>query len=143
MALYPSQAPTAADILHTPEQTLRQAGLSRSKVSYVRDLAAKVQSGLPTLEQLATQDDDAIIQTLTQVKGIGRWSAQMLLIFRLQRQDVWPTDDQGIRNALQRLYQLEEPPSKAETERCGQPWQPYRSIAAWYLWRSLAMADWG
>jgi DNA-3-methyladenine glycosylase II len=138
LELYADTAfPSAADILATPDDVLRSVGISRPKILYLKDLAQHVQNGLPSLEILTTMDDEAIIQTLTPIKGIGRWSVQMLLIFRLHRWDVLPHDDLGIRSAIQKLYQLPELPNKKTVEHYGIPWQPYRTIAAWYLWRSL------
>ncbi|NJN57960.1 MAG: DNA-3-methyladenine glycosylase 2 family protein [Leptolyngbyaceae cyanobacterium SL_5_9] len=139
LQLYPERLPTAIDILNTPDETLRGVGISRSKVVYLKDLAQKVLDGLPTMAELAEMEDEAIIQTLTQVKGIGRWSAQMLLIFRLGRLDVLPVDDLGVRAGIRKLYQLDELPSKRAVELIGQKWKPYGAIASWYLWRSLDM----
>jgi DNA-3-methyladenine glycosylase II len=116
---------------------LRTAGLSRSKVTYIKDLAQRIEAGLPSLEDLQALDDEAIAQILTQIRGIGRWSVQMLLIFRLSRLDVLPTDDLGVRAAIQKLYGLDALPDKKAVEQIGQLWKPYRSIATWYLWRSL------
>ncbi len=136
LALY-SGLPTAQAILDTADEDLRGVGLSRSKVLYMRDLANTVLNGLPTLADLETIDDEAIIQTLTQVKGIGRWTVQMMLISRMHRWDVLPVDDLGIRTAIRRAYQYSELPNKAAIEELGKFWQPYRTIASWYLWRSL------
>ncbi|WAL58243.1 DNA-3-methyladenine glycosylase family protein [Thermocoleostomius sinensis] len=127
----------AIDILNTPDEVLRQAGLSRAKALYIKDLAQKILAGLPTLAELEGLNDEAIITTLTQVKGIGRWTAQMLLIFRLHRLDVLPVDDLGVRVGIRNLYSLDQLPNKKLVEAFGQKWQPYRSIASWYLWRSL------
>lgn len=138
LALY-SGMPTAEAILDTPDEDLRGVGLSRAKVLYMRDLSENVLNGLPTLAQLETIDDEAIIQTLTQVKGIGRWTVQMMLIFRLHRWDVLPVDDLGIRAGIRRAYQLENLPDKKAIEQLGKAWQPYRTIASWYLWRSLEL----
>ncbi|WP_375495860.1 DNA-3-methyladenine glycosylase family protein [uncultured Nostoc sp.] len=138
LQLYPhSPLPTALEILNTPDEILRQAGVSGSKVLYLKDLAQKVMEGLPTLEELQTMDDESIIETLTPIKGIGRWTVQMLLMFRLHRQDVLPVDDLGIRAGIRRVYGLAELPKKKTVEDLGQMWKPYRSIASWYLWRSL------
>ena len=136
LALY-SGVPTAQAILDTADEDLRGVGLSRSKVLYMRDLANHVLNGLPTLTDLETIDDETIIQTLTQVKGIGRWSVQMMLIFRLHRWDVLPVDDLGIRTGIRRAYQYSDIPNKAAIEELGKVWQPCRTIASWYLWRSL------
>jgi len=140
LALYPDKPPTAQGILGTPDDVMRGAGVSRSKIIYLKDLAQKVLDGLPALAELETMDDETIIQTLTQVKGVGRWTVQMLLIFRLHRWDVLPVDDLGIRAGIRRVYSLAELPDKKTVERMGQPWKPYRTIAAWYLWRSLDTA---
>lgn len=138
LQLYPHQsAPTALDILNTPDEVLRGAGISRSKILYLKDLAQKTLDELPPLQDLELLDDETIIQTLTQVKGIGRWTAQMLLIFRLHRWDVLPVDDLGVRSGIRRLYTLSELPNKKTVEQIGAPWKPYRTVASWYLWRSL------
>lgn len=138
LQLYPEKPfPTALDILNTPEEMLRNAGISRPKIIYLKDLATKVLSGLPTLEELEGMDDESIILTLMQVKGIGRWTVQMLLIFRMNRFDVLPVDDLGIRAGIRKVYVLDELPSKQTVESLGQRWKPYRTIASWYLWRSL------
>jgi DNA-3-methyladenine glycosylase II len=138
LQLYPHKPfPTAEDILNTPDGVLRGAGVSRSKASYLKDLAQKVLNGLPPLEKIEAMEDEAIIQTLTQVKGIGCWTVQMLLIFRLHRWDILPVDDLGIRSGIRKVYGLPEIPDKKTVERLGQLWKPYRTIASWYLWRSL------
>jgi DNA-3-methyladenine glycosylase II len=138
LQLYPElDLLTTEAILNTPDEILRSAGLSRSKVLYIKDLAQRIQAGLPTIAHLETLEDEAIIQLLTSVKGIGRWTAQMLLIFRLHRWDVLPVDDLGIRTAIRNLYHLEELPDKKTVEQIGQAWKPYQTIASWYLWRSL------
>lgn len=142
LQLYPEvPSPSAMDILNTSEDTLRSVGISRPKISYLKDLAAKVLSDLPTLEELAVMDDESIIQMLTQVKGIGRWSVQMLLIFRLNRFDVLPVDDLGVRAGIKKVYGLGELPSKQLTASLGQKWKPYCTIASWYLWRSLELTN--
>jgi DNA-3-methyladenine glycosylase II len=140
LQLYPDQPyPTALDLLNTPDETLRSTGISRNKVVYLKDLAQKSLEGLPTIAQLETLDDETIIQILTQVKGIGRWTVQMLLIFRLHRWDVLPVDDLGVRNGIRKLYDLPEMPDRKTVERIAQAWKPYCSIASWYLWRSLEL----
>jgi DNA-3-methyladenine glycosylase II len=140
LELYPDRAfPTAQDILNTDDEILRNAGLSRFKVVYLKDLAVKVLEGLPTLEELEGMDDETVIQHLIQVKGIGRWTAQMLLIFRLHRWDILPVDDLGVQAAVRRAYRLADLPDKKTVEQMGQKWKPYRTIAAWYLWHSLEL----
>lgn len=138
LQLYPDQPfPTALNILETPDDVLRSAGISRSKAVYLKDLAQQVLNGLPTIAELAQMEDEAIIQALLPIKGVGRWTVQMLLIFRLHRWDVLPVDDLGIRAGIRRVYQFTELPTKSQVQQLGQLWQPYRTIAAWYLWRSL------
>lgn len=142
LALYPDPPHlTAQAILETPDELLRTAGVSRSKVLYLKDLAQKVLDGLPSLEELELLEDEAIVQILTQVKGIGRWTVQMLLIFRMHRWDVLPVDDLGIRAGIRKVYGLAELPDKKTVEQLGQAWKPYRTIASWYLWRSLELRD--
>jgi methylated-DNA-[protein]-cysteine S-methyltransferase len=118
-----------------PDQ-LRAAGLSRQKASYLVDLAARTAAGALPLERLDRIDDERVITLLTEVKGIGRWSAQMFLIFRLGRLDVLPVADLGLRKGVQQLEGLREPPTSAALEQLGARWAPFRSIATWYLWRS-------
>jgi len=130
---------TPQDILNTSDETLREVGISRPKVVYLKDLAQKILDGLPTLTDLEAMEDEAIIKTLTQVKGIGCWTVQMLLIFRLHRWDVLPVDDLGIRSGIHRVYSLPELPDKKTVQHLGQRWQPYCTIASWYLWRSLEL----
>ena len=134
--LYPGRAPAPADILATPDANLRVAGLSRQKIGYLRDLAAKVQSGALPLDHVDTLADAALIEHLVQVKGIGKWTAQMFLMFRLGRPDVLPDLDLGIQNAIKRAYRKRRVTPK-DVLRIGAKWTPYSSIACWYLWRSL------
>jgi DNA-3-methyladenine glycosylase II len=140
--LYPEgDFPTPLNLLNTEIETLRSAGLSKAKASYIKDLASKVFEGLPTLKELEGMDDETIIKSLTQVKGIGPWTAKMFLIFRLHRWDVLPSDDLGVREAVRRAYQLVDLPDQKNVEKIGQQWQPYRTIATWYLWRSLSSSE--
>ncbi|NEP57097.1 MAG: DNA-3-methyladenine glycosylase 2 family protein [Symploca sp. SIO2G7] len=136
---YGSTEEKAKAILETPEEKLREAGISRPKIRYLKDLAQKTLSDLPTLEQLETKDDQEIIEIVTQVKGVGNWTAQMLLMFSLNRQDVLPIDDLGVRKAIKNLYNLTELPTRLSVEELGNKWKPYRSIACWYLWKSLEL----
>ena len=128
---------TAAAIAATPDPALRAVGLSPQKVGYMRDLCAKVDSGALALASLDTLSDDAVIEALTQVKGIGRWTAEMFLMFRLHRPDVLPVGDLGIVKAIQRQYRLRKTPSADRLMKIGEAWRPYRSVACWYLWASL------
>ena len=138
-ALYGNRSPTPTELLATPDETLRAAGLSRQKLSYLKDLASRVQSGEVPLdaEQIDHLGDEEIIERLVRVKGIGRWTVHMFLIFRLGRPDVLPELDLGIQNAIRRAYRLRKQPGPKDVLRIGKRWTPHASIASWYLWRSL------
>lgn len=116
---------------------LREAGMSRQKSAYLRDLTDKTESGELPLDHLADMTDEEVIEAITKVKGLGRWSAEMFLMFRLRRPDVLPVDDLGIVNAIHRLYRLRKRPTPDRIRRIGEVWRPYRTVACWYLWRSL------
>jgi DNA-3-methyladenine glycosylase II len=117
-------------------EDLRSLGVSRQKAEYLRDLASRVSSGEVALERMARMKDARVIEELTRVRGIGVWTGQMFLIFSLGRLDVLPSDDYGVRAAIQRLYGLEGLPGKADCLRIAAPWRPYATIASWYCWRS-------
>lgn len=119
------------------DEQMRGVGMSRQKAAYFRDLCEKVQSGALPLDSLDAMTDDEVIASLTAVKGIGRWSAEMFLMFRLHRPDVLPVGDLGIVNAVKSVYRLRKKPSADRIRKIGESWRPYRSIASWYLWRSL------
>ncbi|WP_166824377.1 DNA-3-methyladenine glycosylase family protein [Thalassoroseus pseudoceratinae] len=123
------------------DEDLRAVGLSGQKVRYLRDLIDHVQSGQIELATIGRRDDTEIIAALTQVKGIGEWTAQMFLIFSLGRMDVLPHADLGIRTALKNLYALDDLPNRADAERLAMPWRPYATIASWYCWRSLELTS--
>lgn len=124
------------DIAALSDLELRKVGLSRQKIGYLRDLTTRVHGGL-ALRRVHRMDDYGAIDTLTQVKGVGRWTAHMYLMFRLGRLDVLPVDDYGVRKAMQKAYRMRQLPKPARMERIAEAWRPYRSIACWYLWRSL------
>jgi DNA-3-methyladenine glycosylase II len=128
---------TAAAISKLDLEQLREVGISRQKGTYLLDLAQHVHRGDIDLKSLARKPDEAIIEQLTLVKGVGVWTAQMFLIFSLGRLDVLPAGDFGIRKAIQQEYELEELPSSKEIELLAQPWRPYATVASWYLWRAL------
>lgn len=132
-----SDYPAPARVLAMSEETLRGCGLSRNKVLAVRDLARHFEEDLIDTEKFAAMSDEEIIQTLMPVRGIGRWTAEMFLIFSLGRNDVFAVDDLGLRNAMKKLYALEEIPKPAQMREIAEVWKPYRSVASWYLWRSL------
>jgi DNA-3-methyladenine glycosylase II len=119
------------------DEQMRAVGMSRQKAAYFRDLAQKALSGALPLDSLEEMNDDDVIAALTQVKGIGRWSAEMFLMFRLHRPDVLPVDDLGIVNAVKNVYRLRKRPTADRIRTIGEPWRPFRSVACWYLWRSL------
>ena len=140
-ALFAGTDPTAELVLAISEEELRGAGLSRSKLLSLRDLAGKTVSGeIPTLAEIRLMEDDAIIERLTSVRGIGRWTVEMLLIFRLGRPDVLPADDYGIRKGFARAYTQGELPARKDVEAYGARWKPYRTVASWYLWRLAEQA---
>ena len=128
---------TPEGILKLRPVRMRTLGLSGQKTAYIRDLARHTRDGRLAFEELARLPDEAVIERLTEVKGIGVWTAHMFLIFALRRPNVLPTGDLGIRNAIRKAYGLLELPKPAEMETLSEPWRPYRTVASWYLWRSL------
>jgi 3-methyladenine DNA glycosylase/8-oxoguanine DNA glycosylase len=141
-ALFPRSpgAPTPRNILRASDEKLRGAGLSRNKVLALRDLAARTAAGsLPTLDDLHAMDDDTIVERLTEVRGIGRWTAEMLLIFRLGRPDVLPADDYGVRKGFAVAFRKRALPTPKELAKRGERWRPFRTVASWYLWRALEL----
>jgi len=143
-ALFPRahQGPTAERILRVSDERLRSAGLSRAKVLALRDLARRARSGeLPSLAELQRMEDETIVERLIRVRGIGRWTVGMLLIFRLGRPDVLPADDYGIRKGFAAAFKRRELPTRQQVERRGARWQPYRTVASWYLWRAAERAS--
>jgi len=138
-ALFPHapDAPTPRQLLRVSVAKLRAAGLSRAKVAALRDLATKTAAGeIPTLDEVRALPDSEILGRLTRVRGIGRWTVEMLLIFRLGRPDVLPADDYGIRKGFAAAWRKRKLPSRQELERYGTRWAPYRTVASWYLWRA-------
>ena len=136
--LFGGAAPSPEQLLEASEEDLRACGLSGRKVEYVRDLAGHVISGELELERLDDLGDEEAIEEIVAVRGLGRWTAEMFLMFHLQRPDVLAGGDLGIRKAIQIEYGLEEMPTPTEVERIGEPWRPHRSLASLYLWESLA-----
>ena len=140
LALFPEGAPLSAPaIVALEDAALRSVGLSGQKVRYVRDLCERIIDRRLRLEAIESLDDEAVIEVLTEVKGFGRWTAEMFLMFRLHRPDVLPVDDLGIVNAVQRLYKLRKRPDAKKLNKLGEAWRPYRSVASWYLWQSLKL----
>lgn len=136
-SLYGGRSPLPAELTVTSDEQLRGVGLSRGKSAYLKDLAARVVSGELPVETLHELSDEDVIAALTRVKGIGRWTAQMFLMFRLGRPDVLPDLDLGIQKGIQRAYRLRKLPSPERVKKIGANWAPYRTIASWYLWRLL------
>jgi len=130
-------AVTPSAILELPDEALRGAGLSRQKMRYLRDLASRAHSGELQVDTLHALSDSEIIAILTAVSGVGRWTAQMFLMFRLGRPDVLPELDLGIRKGMQQAYRMRTLPAPSRVQQVAAPWAPYRTIASWYLWRLL------
>ncbi|MBZ5547522.1 MAG: DNA-3-methyladenine glycosylase [Acidobacteriia bacterium] len=128
---------TPAGILKLNDAQMRGVGLSKQKTSYLRDLSEKTKAGLVEFERLARLSEEEVIQHLTQVKGVGVWTAHMFLMFTLRRPDILPTGDYGVQAAIKKHYKKRQWPKPAVMERIAKPWAPYRSIACWYLWQSL------
>ena len=144
LSLFPEkQIPSAAALAALDDAALRGVGLSGQKVGYLRDLCARIADGRLWLEDLDDLPDELVIERLTAVKGFGRWTAEMFLMFRLHRPDVLPVGDLGIVNAVRKLYGLRTPPDPKRLQKIGEAWRPYRSVACWYLWQSLkAQGSW-
>jgi DNA-3-methyladenine glycosylase II len=141
VALFPGGEIPGADAIHTLEdEVLRGVGLSGQKVGYLRDLCARIGDQRLRLDELDALPDEQVVERLTAVKGFGRWTAEMFLMFRLHRPDVLPVGDLGIVTAIQRLYRLRKRPDPKRILKIGEAWRPYRSVASWYLWQTLAEA---
>jgi DNA-3-methyladenine glycosylase II len=139
-ALFADGHPTPAGMAAIADERLRACGLSTQKLTYIRDLCQRILDGALPLDALDRMSDDEVIAALTQVKGIGRWTAEMFLMFRLHRPDVLPVGDLGIVKAVQKVYGLRKVPTADRLVKIGEPWRPYRSVACWYLWASLENA---
>jgi DNA-3-methyladenine glycosylase II len=139
VALFPDGLIDIHAVVALDDATLRGVGLSSQKVSYLRDLSARIIDGRLDLAALDALPDEAVIERLTAVRGFGRWTAEMFLMFRLHRPDVLPVGDLGILNATQKLYRLRKRPNPKRLLKIGEAWKPYRSVACWYLWQTLRM----
>ncbi len=136
LGLFPDHRfPTPLQVAAVSDEQLRGIGLSRQKIGYLRDLCAKMRAGTLPMERLDEMSDDEVIEALTTVKGIGRWTAEMVLMFKLHRADVLPVDDLGIVKAIRKAYGLRKDPDADRIRKIGEKWRPYRSIASWYLWQ--------
>lgn len=129
--------PKPDQLLAADDEALRAAGLSRQKTAYLKDLAAHFADGRLKDKELEKLSDDEVVERVVQVKGIGRWTAEMFLIFQLRRPDILPVDDLGVRNAFKRMYGLAEAPGADKMRELAEPWRPYRSLGTWYLWQSF------
>jgi len=137
LELFDGRTPAPAELLAADPERIRSAGLSRPKVAYLRDLAERVEDGELAVDRLAELGDEEVVAALTAVKGLGRWTADMFLIFHLGRPDVLPVGDLGIRRAVERAHELPELPDADRLEAIAEPWRPHRTLASLYLWRSL------
>ena len=136
----PRRFPTPDDLLEIAPQRLRQAGLSAAKTAALRDLAAKTLDGtVPSLARVRRMSDEEVIEHLTAVRGIGRWTVEMLLLFKLGRPDVFPVGDLGVRKGFALTFRKRKLPDAPTMVRRAEPWRPYRSVASWYLWRALEL----
>ncbi len=137
LALYGTAPPTPATVLATPVASLRGCGLSGAKAAAILDLALKFSDGTVPLERLASMPDDEVVARLSEVRGVGRWTAEMFLLFDLRRPDVWPVDDFGVRKGWGLIHGSEVMPRPKELMALGEPLRPFRSAAAWYCWRAV------
>jgi len=135
--LFPNRKPTPQGVMTLTDDQIRAVGFSRPKASFIKDLAARVLDGRLDLKRLKKHPDDEVMRQLIAVKGIGRWTAEIFLMFRLGRMDIFPADDLGLMNAVHRAYGLRKRPDAKKLRKMGEVWSPYRSVAAWYLWQSL------
>jgi DNA-3-methyladenine glycosylase II len=133
--------PKPADVIKMPDSKLRSAGLSGMKVKYIKDLSEKIESKELKMRSLKNMTDEEVIMQLTQVKGVGRWTAEMFLIFSLGRLDVLPVGDLGLKKGIRRMYSMPDLPEKDEIEDLAEKWRPYRTVATWYIWKSLNQFD--
>ena len=133
----PDRRPTPDRVMTLTDDEIRACGFSRPKVSFIKDLAARVLDGRLDLQGLKKHPDEEVMRQLVAVKGIGRWTAEIFLMFRLGRPDILPADDLGLMNAVQRAYRLRKRPDAKKLRAMGEAWSPYRSVASWYLWQSL------
>ena len=139
--LFPDRIPDPGRLLALDDEAVRRAGFSRAKVAFLRDLATHVVEERLPLHRLHQEDDQAVLEQLVAVKGIGIWTAEIFLMFRLKRPDIFPADDLGLVKAAQRVYGLRQRPDRKRLMKMADAWRPYRSVAAWYLWRSLSLAS--
>ena len=139
--LYKTNFPKPIEVLQTSDMKLRKVGLSKMKVIYIKELSKKIESRHLNMRNFSSMKDEEIIEHLTNVKGIGRWTAEMFLIFSMGRWDVLPVGDLGLKKGIQLMYSLNELPSEEQIIEFAESWRPYRTVATWYLWKSLKKFD--
>ncbi len=140
-SLYGKSFPKPIDVINTTDVKLRKTGLSRPKIKYIKELSKAIESKSLKMRSISKLSDEEVIEQLTLVKGIGRWTAEMFLIFSLGRMDVLPVGDLGLRKGIQLYNSADELPNAAEIEKLAEKWRPYRTVATWYLWKSLKTVD--
>ena len=140
-SLYGKSFPKPIDVINTSDSKLRKTGLSGPKIKYIKELSEAIEAKKLKMRSLSRLKDEEVIEQLTQIKGIGRWTAEMFLIFSLGRMDVLPVGDLGLRKGVQRYNSADELPNEAEVEKLAERWRPYRTVATWYLWKSLKTFD--
>ena len=140
-SLYGKSFPKPIDVINTSDSKLRKTGLSRMKIEYIKELSKAIEAKKLKMRSISKLSDEEVVEQLTQIKGIGRWTAEMFLIFSLGRMDVLPVGDLGLRKGIQLYNSADELPNAAEIEKLGEKWRPYRTVATWYLWKSLKTFD--
>ena len=140
-SLYGKSFPKPIDVINTSDSKLRKTGLSRMKIEYIKELSKAIESKKLKMRSISKLSDEEVVEQLTQIKGIGRWTAEMFLIFSLGRMDVLPVGDLGLRKGIQLYNSADELPNAAEIEKLAEKWRPYRTVATWYIWKSLKTFD--
>ncbi len=140
-SLYGKLFPKPIDVINTSDSKLRKTGLSRMKIEYIKELSKAIEAKKLKMRSISKLSDEEVVEQLTQIKGIGRWTAEMFLIFSLGRMDVLAVGDLGLRIGIQLYNSADELPNAAEFEKLGERWRPYRTVATWYLWKSLKTFD--
>lgn len=139
--LYKSNFPKPIEVLQTADTKLRKVGLSKMKVIYIKELSKKIESRHLNMRNFSSMEDEQIIEHLTNVKGIGRWTAEMFLIFSMGRWDILPVGDLGLKKGIQLMFSLNELPTEEKIRKVADSWRPYRTVATWYIWKSLKQFD--
>jgi DNA-3-methyladenine glycosylase II len=140
-SLYSTRFPKPIDVIKTSNTKLRRSGLSKMKIEYIKDLSKKIESKDLYLSKISKLSDEEVISELTEIRGIGRWTAEMFLIFSLGRLDILPVGDLGLKKDIQKLHSMPEIPKDNEMRKIAEKWRPYRTVATWYIWKSLQSFD--